>query len=111
MPHVMPGSVGFVDVADVAKAHVLAAQVPRASGQRYLCSGETRTWLDVVDMLRVLYPNAPLPTACPDGSTTQPCLLLKNDKIKSELGLEFVPLEQTLRAQCEALERAGLLVL
>ena len=109
MPHVMPGSVGFVDVADVARAHVLAATVPGASGQRYLCSGETRTWLDVVGILRVMYPNAPLPTTCPDGSTTQPCLLLKNDKIKAELGLDFVPLEQTLRAQCDALQQAGLL--
>jgi hypothetical protein len=27
MPHVMPGSVGFVDVVDVARSHVLAAQV------------------------------------------------------------------------------------
>lgn len=109
MEHVMPGSVGFVDVADVAKAHLLAAQTPAAGGQRYLCSGNTKTWLEVVSMLRDLYPNAPLPTMCADGSTTQPCLHLKNDKIMTELGLEFVPLQQTLKAQCEALAAAGLL--
>jgi len=68
----------------------------------------TKTWLDVVGMLRELYPSAPLPTACADGSTTQPCLLLKNDKIKAELGIEFVTLERTLVAQCDALARAGL---
>jgi len=109
MEHVIPGSVGFVDVADVAKAHVLAAQTPAAGGQRYLCSGVTKTWLEVVAMLRELYPSAPLPTSCPDGSTTQPCLLLKNDKITSELGMEFVPLDETLKAQCDALVSAGLL--
>ena len=38
-------------------------------------------------------------------------MLLKNDKIKAELGLDFVPLEQTLRAQCDALQQAGLLQL
>ena len=98
-------------VADVARAHVLAAQVEAAGGNRYLCSGVTKTWLDVVAILRALYPSAPLPTTCADGSTTQPCLLLKNEKIRSELGLEFVPLEQTLKAQCDALVRSGLLKL
>jgi len=112
MQHVMPGSVGFVDVADVAKAHVLAAQTAAAGGQRYLCSGETKTWLEVVDVLRELYPSAPLlPSTCPDGSTTQPCLLLKNNKIRTQLGLEFTPLTQTLEAQCNALIRSGLLQL
>ena len=109
MEHVMPGSVGFTDVADVARSHVLAAQTAAAAGERYLCSGETRTWLDVVGLLRQLYPSAPLPSTCADGSTTQPCLLLKNDKIKADLGLEFTPLLQTLQAQCRSLERAGLL--
>jgi len=111
MEHVPPGSVGFVDVADVARAHVLGAQVASAAGQRYLCSGETKTWLEVVATLRQLYPDAPLPTTCPDGSTTQPCLLLRNDKIRAELGLEFVPLEQTLKAQASAFVDAGLLEL
>jgi hypothetical protein len=82
-----------------------------AGGQRYLCSGETKTWLNVVDILRSLYPTAPLPTTCADGSTSQPCLLLKNKKIKTELGIEFVPLEETLKSQCGALIRAGLLTL
>ena len=107
--HVMPGSVGFVDVVDVARAHVLAAQTPHAAGQRYLCSGMTKTWLEVVDQLREIYPSAALPTTCADGSTSQPCLLLRNDKIRNELGIEFVPLEQTLRAQCAGLKSAGLL--
>jgi len=109
MEHVMPGSVGFVDVADVAKSHIRAAQVAAAGGQRYLCSGDTRTWLHVVGVLRDLFPLAKLPTTCADGSMEQPCLLLKNDKIRADLGLEFAPLEQTLKAQCDALQSAGLL--
>jgi nucleoside-diphosphate-sugar epimerase len=111
MEHVPPGSVGFVDVADVARAHVLGAEVAAAGGERYLCSGSTKTWLEVVAMLKRLFPDAPLPTTCADGSTVQPCLLLKNDKIKTELGIEFTPLEQTLKAQCDALTRSGLLSL
>ncbi|CAK0909907.1 unnamed protein product [Prorocentrum cordatum] len=107
----MPGSVGFVDVADVATAHVLAAQTPSAGGERYMCSGETRTWLHVVSLLRSIFPSAPLPTACADGSTTQPCLMLRNDKIRRDLGIEFTPLERTLRKQGDALARSGLISL
>ena len=87
----------------------MSATLSCKHGASYLCSGETRTWLDVVGLLRQLYPSAPLPSTCADGSTTQPCLLLKNDKIKADLGLEFTPLLQTLQAQCRSLERAGLL--
>ena len=82
----------------------------------YACSGETRTWLDVVDigiLLRGLFPGAAmsLPKTCADGSTQQPCLLLKNGKIRDELGIEFTPLAETLKAQGNALTRAGLLQL
>ena len=87
----------------------LTLQVGGAGGQRYLCSGVTKTWFDIVAILRELFPTAKLPTACADGSTTQPSLLLKNDKIIKELGIEFTPLKQTLEAQCGALVRAGLL--
>uniref|UniRef100_A0A7S2CHD6 Choline monooxygenase, chloroplastic n=1 Tax=Haptolina brevifila TaxID=156173 RepID=A0A7S2CHD6_9EUKA len=111
LEHIMPGSVGFTDVADVARAHVLAAEISAASGQRYLCSGQTKTWIEIVAILKGLYPTAPLPSTCPDGSTSQPCLLLKNQKIKAELGIEFTPLELTLKAQCDALTRSGLLQL
>jgi phenylpropionate dioxygenase-like ring-hydroxylating dioxygenase large terminal subunit/nucleoside-diphosphate-sugar epimerase len=111
MQHVIPGSVGFADVSDVAKAHILAAKTPKAGGERYLCSGVTQTWLQIVEMLRMMYPAAPLPTSCPDGSTTQPCLLLRNDKIKEDLAMEFIPLHETLQAQCNALDQAGLLQL
>ena len=77
--------------------------------QTFARSAETKTWLEIVALLRALYPSAPLPTACADGSTTQPCLLLKNGKIKRELGMEFTPLERTLEMQCDTLARAGLL--
>eukprot|EP00930_Biecheleria_cincta_P056575 TRINITY_DN4265_c0_g1_i2.p1 TRINITY_DN4265_c0_g1~~TRINITY_DN4265_c0_g1_i2.p1 ORF type:complete len:868 (+),score=158.89 TRINITY_DN4265_c0_g1_i2:58-2604(+) len=109
MPHVSPGSVGFVDVKDVARAHVLAAQSPRAGGQRYLCSGTAQTWLQVADSLRSLFPGRPVPRTCADGSMTQPCVTIDNTKIRSELGLDFIPLDQTLREQGEAFIRAGLL--
>jgi len=104
-----PGSVGFADVRDVAKAHILAADTPGASSQRYLCSGVTQTWLDVSRKLRDIFPNRPIPTSCEDGKDPQPCMLLDNSKIQRELGMHFTPLEDTLREQGQALIDAGLL--
>jgi len=111
MPFSMPGSVGFVDVSDVAKAHVLAAESEVAVGERYLCSGETTTWIEVCKLLQELFPEFAerIPTTCADGSTEQPCLLLKNDKLKRDLNMEFVPLRDTLFAQGKSLIDAGLL--
>lgn len=109
MAHANPGSVGFVDVEDVAKAHILAGELECAGGQRYLCSGVTKTWLEVASMLRGLFPGMPVPSTCADGSTEQPCMLLDNSKIQSELGMRFIPLEQTLNAQGAAFIKAGLL--
>ena len=48
-------------------------------------------------------------SSCADGSTEQPCLRLDNTKIRTELGLEFTPLKQTLLAQGNAFIEAGLL--
>ena len=109
--HVMPGSMGFVDVADLATAHILAAKTPAAGGQRYLCSGETRTWLEVASLLHQIFPQFRdrIPTRCEHGTQGQPTMVLQNDKIIAELGLDFKPLADTLQAQGEALIKAGLL--
>jgi nucleoside-diphosphate-sugar epimerase len=36
---------GFVDVKDVARAHVRAMQVPHANGNRYLCCSEITSFI------------------------------------------------------------------
>lgn len=50
-PGILDLSWGFVDVRDVATAHVLAMENPNASG-RYLCAGETFSMKQVVEVLR-----------------------------------------------------------
>ena len=50
-PAIMGLTWGFVDVRDVAAAHVRALTAPQASG-RYLCAGATRSMRDVVALLR-----------------------------------------------------------
>ncbi len=49
-PGVMNLTWGFVDVRDVADAHVRALESPKASG-RYIAAGETIAMRDVVDLL------------------------------------------------------------
>jgi nucleoside-diphosphate-sugar epimerase len=108
MQYAMPGSVGFVDVRDVAKAHILAAETPAAASQRYLCSGITQTWLSVAHLMQKIFPGKPIPTSCEDGRAEQPCMNLDNSKICGDLGIEFMPLEETLRDQCQSFFEAAL---
>ncbi len=51
---------GVVDVRDVARAHVLAATHPGATG-RYICVGHSVPILEMAKILRVIYPNRPIP--------------------------------------------------
>lgn len=50
-PGIMNLTWGFVDVRDVALAHVLAMETAEAKG-RYICAAETRTMRDVVSLLQ-----------------------------------------------------------
>ena len=51
----------YVDVRDVAKAHVLAYEAPAAGG-RYLCAESVLHRADVVEILSSLFPGYPVPT-------------------------------------------------
>lgn len=46
---------GWVDVEDVAKAHILAYESASASG-RYLCVGRVAHYSEIVELLKNLYP-------------------------------------------------------
>jgi dihydroflavonol-4-reductase len=71
-PAIMQLTWGMVDVRDVARAHVLAAETPTASG-RYLCAAESVTMRRLVETLKPLAkPGEKLPTLAIDnwlGST------------------------------------------
>jgi dihydroflavonol-4-reductase len=122
---------GFVDVRDVATAHVLAMETDRARG-RYLCAGETLSMGDVVVLLdragygdRYTLPRRNL--AGPIGtavvkllSYTRPrgtgsylrthlgkTMRYDNRKIRNELGVEFRPARESVIAAVEDLVRWG----
>ncbi len=121
----------FVDVRDVARAHVLAMESPKANG-RYIVAAGTRTMRQVVDLLRShgWGERYPLPSIGLDGriglltsklvAALQPSgtrdylmnhlggrLRFDNSKVRSELGLEFRDVDRTILEAMDDLERWG----
>ncbi len=120
----------FVDVRDVAEAHVLAMEKPEASG-RYLLAAGTLSMRELIDRLRSLgyrkhrYPKLALTgklgraitklasytekKGAGDFVRTHVGRRLETDasKAKRELGLDFRPLDETLRDAVEDMKRWG----
>jgi len=118
-PVVMDVAWAFVDVRDVARAHILAVQNPKANG-RYLAANVTLTMVETLEKLAPLFPQYPRPTKSMTtsfgsgilrlASYTQPGqsgswlrtnlgkrVNVDNSKIRNELDLKFIDIEQTLR--------------
>lgn len=61
LPAVLRIALSFVDVRDVAAAHVLAMESKAASG-RYICTAESVGFDEIARILRAKYPNAKVTT-------------------------------------------------
>lgn len=119
----------FVDVRDVARAHVAALTRPDASG-RYLCANLTLSMRELAQRVRRVLPGERVPTLSLDGpfgtfltrafSITLPKgardfvrtnlgrpQVVDNGKIRRELGLAFTDFDQTLRDTVPDLRRWG----
>jgi dihydroflavonol-4-reductase len=118
-PGIMDLNWGFVDVRDVAKAHILAMETDSASG-RYLCSAEAMHMRELVGVLKSSgFDNYALPKIDLTGkagsllikalSFTQPkdtgtyirinvgrTMRYDNSKIRRELGISFMPIKDSL---------------
>jgi dihydroflavonol-4-reductase len=125
-PMVMSLSWGFVDVRDVAHAHVLAMENENAKG-RYVCTGEILSMDEIVNILREAgYGNYKLPNMKMTGTvgnalvkilvSTQPKgvrtfirthvgrgVEYDNSKIRQELGITFRPAKESILATVEDL--------
>lgn len=129
-PGIMSITWGMVDVRDVSQAHVLAMETPSASG-RYLCAHTTIHMRDLVQLLRENgYGGYKLPKMGLDCSTGDFLVRLSsyfqpkgvgqyirthigrtpnfdNSKIRTELGLTFRPLKESILDTLEDLKRWG----
>lgn len=120
------GNMSFVDVRDVAKAHILAGFTPNASG-RHICTSADKNFLELANVIRAEHPEFPLPKrfvpkwlfsliAPLIGFTRKYVKLnvgydlkMDNSYIKKDLGMEFLPFEQTISDHFNQLLADGIL--
>lgn len=91
----------WVDVRDVAMAHIQAYELPMARG-RYCLVGSILHCSETMKILRKLYPALNLPEKCADEKPYEPTYMVSQEKTKS-LGIGFTPLEVTLKDTVESL--------
>jgi nucleoside-diphosphate-sugar epimerase len=120
------GNMSFVDVRDVAKSHILAGFTPNASG-RHICTSADKSFLDMADALRNDYPEFPLPKKfipkwlfsliAPMVGFTRKYVKLNvgydirmdNSYIKKDLGMNFIPFDQTITDHFKQLLADGII--
>ncbi|GAQ80785.1 cinnamoyl CoA reductase [Klebsormidium nitens] len=100
----------WVDVRDVALAHLIAYEHPDAAGRLFAAPHEI-SYKELTDFLAKEYPNAPVPRVCadPEGEKNNPpprnpCSVVKLEK----LGLQFRPVWQSFHETLESLKEKGL---
>ncbi|KAL5974954.1 hypothetical protein ACLOJK_031630 [Asimina triloba] len=96
---------GSVHVKDVALAHILAYENPKASG-RHLCVERICHWSDFAAKVAELYPEYNIPSFPKD---TQPGLLRAKNPAKKlmDLGMEFTPMDEIIKDSIACLKSKG----
>merc|ERR1712146_677417 len=98
---------GWVDVADVARAHIYAYENPKAGGRRFLtCVDTVPLWTEVATWLKELFPDFPVNTTAPEAGAGIR-MTMDNSGLK-EFGFAFTPLKDSLKAQGDSLIALGL---
>ncbi|XP_024022045.1 cinnamoyl-CoA reductase 1-like isoform X2 [Morus notabilis] len=97
----------FVDVRDVALAHIQACEVASASG-RYCLVGHVVHIYEALNVLRRFFPALSIPEKCEDDKPPLPKYQVSKEKAKN-LCANFTPLEVTLRDTVESLKEKGFL--
>jgi nucleoside-diphosphate-sugar epimerase len=98
-------SFGWVNVRDVANAHILAYEVPSASG-RYCMVDRVAHYSEIVKILHDLYPGIKLPEKCADDKPYVRIYKVSKEKSKG-LGINFIPLEESIKETVESLKQKG----
>ncbi|KAH7527891.1 hypothetical protein FEM48_Zijuj05G0014500 [Ziziphus jujuba var. spinosa] len=99
----------FVDVRDVAYAHIQAFEVASASG-RYILVGTVMNNVGTSKILEELYPDLSLPERWEKEKPPLPIYHVSNEKAKG-LGIDFISLEVSLRDSVECFKEKGFLIM
>ncbi|KAK6144051.1 hypothetical protein DH2020_020871 [Rehmannia glutinosa] len=95
-------TVGWINVKDVAYAHILAFENPSANG-RYNLAERVAHYSEIVEILRQLYPTMQLPQKCADDKPFAPKFQVSKERAIS-LGVKFTPLEEGIKETVESLK-------
>ncbi|XP_072975387.1 phenylacetaldehyde reductase-like [Typha angustifolia] len=98
---------GWVNVRDVAMAHILAFEVPSATG-RYCVVERVLHYSELVKIIHELYPAFQLPEKCADGNPFAPVYQVSKDKMKSLGIVDLIPLETSIKETIESCRKNGL---
>ncbi|XP_010905790.1 phenylacetaldehyde reductase isoform X2 [Elaeis guineensis] len=96
---------GWVNVKDVAMAHILAFEVPSASG-RYCLVESVAHCSEIVKILHEQYSALKLPEKCADDKPLMPIYHVSKEKAKS-LGIDYIPLETSIKEIVKSLKEKG----
>ncbi|XP_019458085.1 PREDICTED: cinnamoyl-CoA reductase 1 isoform X1 [Lupinus angustifolius] len=96
----------YVDVRDVALAHILLYENPTASG-RYLCAETSLHRGELVEILAKYFPEYPVPTKCSDEKNPRAKPYIFSKQKLKDLGLEFTPVSQCLYDTVKSLQEKG----
>ncbi|XP_010942096.1 cinnamoyl-CoA reductase 1 [Elaeis guineensis] len=96
----------YVDVRDVALAHLLVYEAPGAAG-RYLCAESVLHREDVVRILAKLFPGYPVPTKCSDEVNPRKKPYKFSNQRLRDLGLQFTPVTQSIYETVKCLQEKG----
>ncbi|PSC68689.1 diaminohydroxyphosphoribosylaminopyrimidine deaminase [Micractinium conductrix] len=100
------GSPVFADVRDVARAHVLAAEIPDASGRYIVAASHSTPAALISGWLQERFPEC----AFEAGEAGQPEEKNSNSRVQKELGLALTPVKETIQDMASTLVALGLAV-
>ncbi|KAJ5081744.1 hypothetical protein NUU61_010008 [Penicillium alfredii] len=103
------GTFLWVDVRDVALAHVRAIEVPEAGGQRFFVTGGYFSNKEIVDIIREAHPNFEPKLPPKDSPSDFPADIygINNKKSLEVLGIKYRSLEQTVSDTVDSLLAVG----
>ncbi|KAI0367230.1 NAD-P-binding protein [Pilatotrama ljubarskyi] len=97
----------YVDVRDLAQAHVLAITKPEAAGERIIVSAGPYKWQDFVSAAHRLDSRLPAGNTAYDPSKANHLIRYSPDKERRLLGVKFKTLEETTKDTLDDFKARG----
>ncbi|KAF3916409.1 Dihydroflavonol-4-reductase [Orbilia brochopaga] len=97
-----PAPKAYVDVRDVAEAHIKALEVEEAKGKRFLNCGGGFSWEEVVDVMRQHYPGKKFPEKTGEKVASYG---FDNSQSVKVLGIKYISLEDTVLETVKSVEK------